>query len=742
YLQNIQIILLQQFIIQGIVWFLEPERVPKVSSFTSQLRGPKEMKKKKGIIEVQPIKKYAKIKDRFLILSDPDGAEVDIKLMNYNIFAVSASNVLTKKWAKRYPIRLESKGSGVHDGNKTFYLYLDNAWEKESWCKALRLASFHDNKMINWYDQLSKEFNQYMTSFSSEFPSFLKPSAFSGEGVEKNIRVDGPSASSKVRVLLKKLAKRASKGGIESRPYSVLSSSREERKSETSFSSSDGSVKSTLEDKSSSFMLQDPVHLGSKVQSPVMPDAVWDDKLFGDDGTLCWNLLLSRFFFDAKRSAEMNNFVKSRIQKTLSNMRTPSYIGEIACTNIDLGNLPPYIHKIRVLPMDLTEVWTVEVDIEYLGGILLEIETRIEVCETELQEEFMNDSSELNCNVDASSLLEGIEYYSNQLKSSSNSADHSEKGNEGGEVDGLQQFKGATQAQVGRSKWKNILHTIAEQVSQVPLSLGIRIASLRGTLRFHVKAPPSNMLWFGFTSMPEIGWQLESSIGERKITSSHIALLMGNRFKAAIRDNLVLPNCDYICIPWMLAEKDDWVPREVAPFVWIKQEAMDTNMQEVDLNNPPGHSKTKPKSTNETKPSSLDLVDRTEKIKDVVYVHQPPDDPSLKAVSSSSPGDTMSGNSHASSPAITSELTMPLLRTEGTQESNNQSRVESSRATSFGDELASVSSEEDAKPKRIGRRARMMDLGRKMGEKLEEKRRHIEEKSRHIVEKMRENSKP
>lgn len=46
---------------------------------------------------------------------------------------------------------------------------------------------------------------------------------------------------------------------------------------------------------------------------------------------------------------------------------------------------------------------------------------------------------------------------------------------------------------------------------------------------------------------------------------------------------------------------------------------------------------------------------------------------------------------------------------------------------------------EEDKPKKSSRHARMMDLGKMMGDKLEEKKRHTEEKSRHIVEKMQEN---
>lgn len=65
----------------------------------------------------------------------------------------------------------------------------------------------------------------------------------------------------------------------------------------------------------------------------------------------------------------------------------------------------------------------------------------------------------------------------------------------------------------------------------MPLSLSIRISSLRGTLRLYIKPPPSDQLWFGFTSMPDIEFELESSVGEHKITSGHIAFFLISRFK-------------------------------------------------------------------------------------------------------------------------------------------------------------------------------------------------------------------
>jgi hypothetical protein len=66
---------------------------------------------------------------------------------------------------------------------------------------------------------------------------------------------------------------------------------------------------------------------------------------------------------------------------------------------------------------------------------------------------------------------------------------------------------------------------------KVPLSLTIRVTSLRGTLRLHIKPPPSDQLWLAFTSMPDIDFNLESSVGEHRITNGHIAVFLVSRLK-------------------------------------------------------------------------------------------------------------------------------------------------------------------------------------------------------------------
>lgn len=727
---------------------LEPEKDG------SPTRGSKEQKYKKNIVEVFPAKKIAKIKDHLLILSDQDGSQATIELRDCTVKAVSASDLSSRKWAKRYPIKLESKDSVIYNGSKTCYLYVDTSWEKESWCKALRLASCPDREKWHWYSQLSEEFHNYVASLNAEYPSFLKPSVLLCEATDKTSRVDG---SSRVRLFLKRLAKKASPKMVESKTSSTSSTVRSERRSSDKLLSlndaslTEGLIKTSLEDKSSSNSLQDLVQppsprssrLDNKSLFPILSDSVCDEKSVNDEGTLCWNLLFSRLFFDARKNVDINNFIKTRIQRTLSNMRTPSYVGEVSCTGLGLGNIPPYIHKMRVLPMDLNEVWAMEVDIEYSGGIILDIETRLEVCEPELQKDIISTTLEPSSADEVDSdLLEGMEHYRDQLKFSNNKAVGEENKDEGDKVEGLKQSRSTSWRSSYVSRWKAILHSIAEQVSQVPLSLAIRVASLRGTLRFHIKPPPSDQLWFGFTSMPEIDWNLESSIGDRKIMNSHIALLIGNRFKAAIRETLVLPNCESLCIPWMLAEKDDWVPREVAPFIWIYQEAVD--VRGLDLSNSqPEEAKTKLDGNNRSKAGPAP-DDKVEKVKNVIHVEQLPQE-FLSEFSTTHSGSLASVSDHQPRfDSTNEELGRPLLITDETQESFSQSRVDPPR-TSSSSAIETTSEEtipleEDTKAKKISRRAKMKEIGKRMGDKLEEKRRHLEEKGRHIVEKMRDNT--
>ncbi|XP_024026925.1 uncharacterized protein LOC21387793 isoform X2 [Morus notabilis] len=726
---------------QGVVWVLESNKVPK----DWLDKAPKEQKRKKEFFEVSPVRKHARIKDQSLILTDSNGSKTTMKLKGCSIEAVSASMLSSRKWAKRFPIKLENKVSAIYKDSKTVYIYLETSWEKESWCKALRLASCDDKSRLDWFLNLQKEFSSYLTALNARYPTFMKPSAgfHASELVDRAQKVDGPS--SKVRTLWKKFAKKASKGGAENKLSWIPSLAHVERTISEKFNpyqdSAQGTsflknslpidvVKHSTEDNLVTSSLPTLIHSTSQSQISSISAADTDERFGIDEGTLCKNLLISRLFFDAKRNAGMKRSLQARIQRTLSNMRTPSYIGEVICTDVDLGNIPPYIHGIRVLPMDTNEVWAFEVDIEYSGGAVLGIETRLEVRELDPEKSIVGPNSESNSVGDVSSeLLEGFEYFGKQL----NLAEGTIEEPEHKEEDTLKGSKSAVSASTYPSRWKAIVNSIAKQVSQVPISLAIRVASLRGTIRLHIKPPPSDQLWFGFTSMPDIDFNLDSAVGDHKITNGHIALALVNRLKGAIFETLVLPNSESVCIPWMLAEQDDWVPRKVAPFIWLNQESANdpaTSSGQV-ISNPPCEGKPKTDVNRGTSNANSQSNNRNSKNAERIQPISESLDNLPRSASSACPSDK-----------TLQELRTPLLGNDehGTEKDKGGEIPESesaSRSLSFPDRQNQAIEEDDSRPKKIGTRARMLDLGKKMGEKFEEKRRHIEEKSKQIVEKMR-----
>lgn len=195
--------------------------------------------------------------------------------------------------------------------------------------------------------------------------------------------------------------------------------------------------------------------------------------------------------------------------------------------------------------------------------------------------------------------------------------------------------------------------------------------------------------------------------------------------QASIRDTLVLPNSESVGVSWMLGEKDDWVPRNAAPLMWLNREAPSDTSYEV---------------SRDKRTEDRDLESKQVKQRKVDSVKQPINEDSGHIASS-----TTFSRSYSENNVPSQDLKVPLLQIDQARHMRIQRKQENpecqspstSRYVSLREESNNLE-DDDLKPKKpVGRKARMFDLGKKMGEKLEEKRRHIEEKSRNIVEKMR-----
>ncbi|WOL16885.1 hypothetical protein Cni_G25673 [Canna indica] len=547
---------------QGIIWVLESAKVPGLDASETQASEVEEDKRdgtEIKIVEVCPVLKHAKVRNHKLILTDPDhdSSKTMIKLLDCVVLAVSSSDLAAGKWANRFPIKLESKREAILEGSKICYIYLDTSWEKESWCKALQLASCPEKQKIKNYADLHKDFQRYTASLLDHF-SLQKPLEINSFVSDQATKYHKPAL---MRNLLNTFAKGVPKSGkapshgrkkSDERPTGVM------LMNESPYASY---IEKSLCGSPQDIVRSDPVPPStSKVQHLVHPNLAYGDDQVHDESAFFLNLIISRLFFDVRRSTEVSNYLKAQIERTLSNVRFPSFFGRVECACLDVGDIPPFVRRLKVVNKDMTEVLTAEIDVEYSGGLSF----AFEVCPLGCKENNNDRNSDMNSGIEQMTTLDDSDgYYSDEL----------------------QHLESATWRNVWLSTWKTIKTTVSDHVLQVPLSLRVRVSSLRATLSLHMKPPPSDQLWFGFNSMPEIDWKFVPTIGNQRISNGAITLLFKKLFENAIRKSLVFPNCEYICTPWMLDDKDDWIPVAKAPFQWISQEAF-VDVTEVRKNTP------------------------------------------------------------------------------------------------------------------------------------------------------------
>lgn len=215
--------------------------------------------------------------------------------------------------AKKFPLMLENKNEVIYRGSKILHMYLETEWEKESWCKALRIASCDDNRKLDWFAKIQREFQSYLTNLRDGYPAFRNPAE--GLCAETTDREpDHKPVASKVRPFFKKFVKKASRTGIEYKENCSSSGHEEKTTAENCSPTAGPSKKASPERLSKSLGELFQPSPGHQNHSSFGSDADFDVTRPIDEGTLCLNLLASRLFFDAKGNRDIKRSLQARIQ--------------------------------------------------------------------------------------------------------------------------------------------------------------------------------------------------------------------------------------------------------------------------------------------------------------------------------------------------------------------------------------------------------------------------------------------
>lgn len=85
------------------------------------------------------------------------------------------------------------------------------------------------------------------------------------------------------------------------------------------------------------------------------------------------NALIGRIFLALYKTPEIENFIRAKITKKISRVKTPNFLREITLRNVDMGAAAPVITNPRLKDLTVDGQLIVEADVRYTGNFRLEV---------------------------------------------------------------------------------------------------------------------------------------------------------------------------------------------------------------------------------------------------------------------------------------------------------------------------------------------------------------------------------
>jgi len=298
------------------------------------------------------------------------------------------------------------------------------------------------------------------------------------------------------------------------------------------------------------------------------------------------NVYLNRVFYDIHKSEEIKTLLKTRVYNKLLKIKITQWFKSIELTEINMGSTLPRVSWVSNLHQNERGLW-VELGLEYDGVASATIET----CGLTIGDEMPDAGSGA---VHLKDLLDETESalpirpatpegdgngrkISSRIEAATNSdeEDSAEEDSDSQEMPVEQSVGlsgGVPDGGPPRARWwevvgnselvKSGINKLSnsewwKQKTSKKMTLHLEIASLRGVIVLNIPPPPSDRLWYGFKSRPDLGLRIVPFYGENKLGNDNTLFsrainksidVVVNRLKEEIHKFILLPNMDDIPI--------------------------------------------------------------------------------------------------------------------------------------------------------------------------------------------------
>ncbi|VDL73516.1 unnamed protein product [Nippostrongylus brasiliensis] len=272
------------------------------------------------------------------------------------------------------------------------------------------------------------------------------------------------------------------------------------------------------------------------------------------------NALGTRIFFDFCRDDFWANQVKQKIQSKLATIHLPYFIEKLELSSLSLGSTAPRIVGVYAPKLNEWGIW-VDLEMKYSGGIRLVLQTSVNLLKLQSGAAKVEVERKLSRLTNAMTAV--VSHYSDEElpESPESSPDEdfgaktnlegpSTKERTGKKIISMVERAAQSSFFQKAAKFPKVAKLI-EDVSSTPLILNVEVEMLEGPITINIPPPPSDRLWYAFRRPPLASIRAVPQVGDRSVDMTTVSDWIESKLRLLIEKNLVCPNMDDVVLPVM-----------------------------------------------------------------------------------------------------------------------------------------------------------------------------------------------